>query len=295
MSAPTPVAVSAAAGLFPIQEFGRSADGLLVARVRDTAFAMVPTSDGRHFLATGWRRSRPLVEWTRSDFYCHSGDVADEAAFRALVEEHAEHQREKSALSRQGVHTRVGTPWGPSQGATCYGDGVDFHSTAGHGGFHLSPERNRSVHALLRDSGGWYEEDAAWAAVAIAWPDLFTGYESRLAEETLRNSWPEAWEAIHGRGLRPGESRERDRQIFEAEHAVDWIVISAVRSDHQPGFTEVIATRSGKRDPQSEERCFLVPAEEYRVGCLGFVVDEARHAPYTGLSSFAGGQVRGAG
>jgi hypothetical protein len=148
------------------------------------------------------------------------------------------------------------------------------------------------VHSLLRDPGGWYEEDSAWAAVAIAWPDLFTGYERRLAGDALRNFWPEAWEAIHGRGLYPGESRERDRQIFEAEHTGDWIVISAIRSDHQPGYTEVIATRGGKRDSRSDERCFLVPAAEYKAGRFGFVVDEARHAPYTGLSSIAGAGLR---
>lgn len=292
MSATVPNAASAHSDSFPITEFGRSADGLLVVRVGETAFGMIPTEDGRYFLATGWRLSRPLEQWTRSDFYCHSGDVADEAAFRALVDENAGHQREKAALARQSVRAHASTPWGPSQGATRYGEGAVFHSTASHGGFHLSPEYNLSVHPLLRDGAGWYEEDAAWAAVAVAWPDLFTVSERRLAEETLRNTWPEAWEAIHGRGLRPGESRERDRQIFEAEHAVDWIVIAAIRSDHQPGFTEVIATRGGKRDLWSEERCFLVPAAEYKAGRFGFVVGEARHAPYTGLSSFAGGRIR---
>ena len=277
----------------PAPEFGRSADGFAVARIGDAAFALIPTADGRRFLGSGWRLTKPLSDWKRSDFYGHGGEVADEAAFRALIQEQAEHQGEKATLARQEFRAHANTPWGPSQGVVRYGEGVVFHATSGHGGFHLSADRNSRVHPLLRGAGGWYEEDAAWAAVAIAWPDLLTGYESRLAEETLRNSWPEAWEAIHGHGLRPGESRERDRQIFEAEHAVDWIVISAVRSDHQPGFTEVIARRGGKRDPQSEERCFLVPAEEYKVGRFGFVVDEARHAPYTGLSSFACGRDAG--
>ncbi|RWD59736.1 MAG: hypothetical protein EOS60_34685, partial [Mesorhizobium sp.] len=64
----------------PEVEFGRSAHGVSVARLVDTAFAMLPASEGRHYLATGWRIRRPLAEWTRSDFYGHCGQLADEAA-----------------------------------------------------------------------------------------------------------------------------------------------------------------------------------------------------------------------
>lgn len=261
----------------PVVEFGRSADGLLVARVGDTAFAMVPSRTGRHFLATGWRLSRPLDTWRRDDFYGHSGDVADEAAFRALVTENAEHQRERAVLRRREIVSRSRTPWGASQGATVYGEGVICHTTAGHGGFQLAPEQNVRVHPLLRSSSGFYEEDAEWAAVAQALPELFTAYERRLSDETLRNHWPEAWEAIHGLSLQPGESRERDRQAFERQHAADWIVISAVSSDRFPGFVETTATPGGQRGPGVERRRFLVPSTEYEAGLFGFVVDPARH------------------
>jgi hypothetical protein len=172
---------------------------------------------------------------------------------------------------------------------------VVFNSTSGHGGFHLSAERNAKVHYLLRDAGGWYEEDAAWAAVATAWPDLFTGLEQRQANETLRHSWPDAWEAIHGRVLRPGESRARDAEAFARLHADDWVVISAIYSGHRPGFTEVVATRGGRRDPAAEERRFLVPSKDYKVGPFGFVIDEARHAVYDGPSSFIGWRGRAGG
>ena len=185
--------------------------------------------------------------------------------------------------------------WGPSQGAVRYSEGVVFHSTSGHGGFHLTADRNAQVHRLLRDAGGWYEEDAAWAAVATAWPDLFTGLERRQAEETLRHSWPDAWEAIHRRALRPGESRTRDGEAFARDHAKNWVVISAIYSDQHRGFTEVIATRGGRRDPKSEERRFLVPSREYKVGDFGFVIDETRHAVYDGPSSFIGWRGRAGG
>jgi hypothetical protein len=172
---------------------------------------------------------------------------------------------------------------------------VVFHLTSGHGGFHLSAERNAKVHPLLRDAGGWYEEDAAWAVVATAWPHLFTALERRQAEETLRHSWPDAWEAIHGRALRPGESRARDAEAFARDHAQDWVVISAIFFGHQPGFTEVVATRGGRRDQQAEERRFLVPSADYKIGLFGFVIDEARHAVYDGPSSFIGWRGRAGG
>lgn len=137
-----PIEVSGASAHPPMVEFGRSAEDFPVARVGDTAFAMLPAGDGRHFLATGWRLTRPLEDWTRRDFFGHCGLVVDETAFRALVNDNAEHQREVAALGRREVIVQVNTPWGPSQGATVYAEGVLFHSTASHGGFHLTPRRN---------------------------------------------------------------------------------------------------------------------------------------------------------
>lgn len=280
---------------FPIAEYGVSAEGMLVARLGDAAFAMIPKRKGGFFLGSGWRLSKPLAEWTRSDFYGHGGDIADEAAFRALVREQAEHQAELAALGRKEVRGHASTPWGASQGAVRYGEGVVFHTTAGHGGFHLSPERNAKVHDLLRNGAGFYEEDAAWAAVATAWPDLFTAFEQRQAEASLRHSWPDAWEVIHCRTLQPGQSRTRDVEAFARDHAKDWVVISAIYSDHQRGFTEVVATRGGQRHATAEERRFLIPSTEYTCGPFGFVVDETRHAAYDGPSSFIGWQGRGRG
>jgi hypothetical protein len=273
-------------------EYGRSADGLLVALVGDTAFAMLPSRDGRHYLTSGWRIGRPLAEWTRSDFYGHSGELVDEAAFRAKVTENAEHQREKRALGRRDVRSSANTPWGPSQGATLYAEDVVFHSTAGHGGFKLSAERNRKIDPMLRSAGGWYEEDAEWAIVAITYPHLFTAFERRCAEQTIKDSWPNAWEAIFRTILGPGESREKDREAFEAEHAYDWIVVSAISSDHEKGFVECVAAPGGRRGAGTEERRFLVPSGEYEVGRFGFVIDETRHPVYAGPSSFVGWQGR---
>jgi hypothetical protein len=209
------------------------------------------------------------------------------------VLEQAQHQREKLALDRREDRSLAHTPWGPSQGATIYADGVTFYSTAGHGGFHVSPDRNREVHPLLRATDGWYEEDECWAIVAISFPHLFTAFERRCAERTIKDSWPDAWETIFGTTLAAGESRAKDQRAFELEHAADWIVVSAITSDQQKGFVECVATPGGKRGPGTEERRFLVPAGEYDSGRFGFVIDPARHAVYAGPSSFIGWRGRG--
>ncbi|MDB5614985.1 MAG: hypothetical protein JWQ22_2638 [Devosia sp.] len=275
---------------YPEALFGRSAEGFPVALVADNAFAMVPGRDGGHYLATGWRLARPLADWTRSDFYGRAGDLADEAAFRSRVEENALHQQQRVALGRRDIASRAHTPWGPSQGATVYAEGVICHSTAGHGGFHLDPARNEKVHPLLRAADGFYEEDCCWAAVAQAFPDLFTDLEKAAADQTLRDDQPHAWEHIHGKVLDAGQSVEKDRRAFHRRHGADWIVVSAILCDHEPGFTEVIATVGGDRTGQQDTRRYLVPSAEYGTsgGRFGFVIDGSRHRLYDGPSSFIG-------
>jgi hypothetical protein len=274
-------------------EFGVSADGFPVARIADILLAMVPARDGASFLASAWRLARPLSELTRTEFYGHQGRLQDEAAFRACVCETAQHKRELSALARIQTRMAASTPWGPSQLATIYAEGIIFHMTAGHGGFHLSAERNACILPMLRKSAPWYEEDAEWAIVALTFPDLFTAYERKCADETIRNSWPSAWEAIHGRELAPGQSWTKDREAFERKHACDWIVISAIQSSYDADMTEVVTTRGGRRDGRAEEMRFLVPRAEYAArGRFGFVIDPDRHISYDGPSSFVGRQGR---
>ena len=133
-----------------------------------------------------------------------------------------------------------------------------------------------------------------WAIVAFTFPQLFTARERRHSERTIKDSWPDAWEAISGAILAPGASRTKDQRAFEAAHASDWIVVTAITSEQQQGFVECIATPGGKRGVGTEERRFLVPSLEYDIGRFGFVIDPARHAVYAGPSSFVGWQGRGA-
>lgn len=147
---------------------------------------------------------------------------------------------------------------------------------------------------MLRVTSGWYEEDAEWAIVAITFPHLFTCFERRCAEQTIKDSWPDAWEAITGTVLAPGESRRKDERAFEAAHADDWVVVSAITSNHEKGFVECVATCGGRREHSAEERRFLVASAEYNVGRFGFVIDTQRHPAYFGQSSLIGWRGRGA-
>lgn len=256
-------------------EYGTTGDGLMAARVGDMGYIAIPARDGFR-LASGWRLSRPMREWTEADIFGSEGTVADEAAFRVHVEDIAVHLMQREALGRKEVRMHLSTPWGMSQGATVYAEGVVFHSTASHGGFKLDRARNAGLHPALRIKGGWYEEDGSWARVAIGYPDLFTDREKILADRTFRNWEPDAWEEIHGHALTAEESFTRDRERFEREHARDWVVISAMRSDQHPGFVEAIATMGGRRDAL-QTRSYHVPNEEYVAGRHGFVIDLKRH------------------
>jgi hypothetical protein len=184
-------------------EFGRSADDMPVARVGDLVFATVPGRDGQHFLASAWRVSRPSSELKRYDFYSHHGAVADEAEFRARMFEQAEHVPRPLGARPADCPDELLHPWGPSQGATVYAEGIVSHTTAGHGGFKLSNDRNGKIHVMLRCAGGWYDKGAAWAAVALAYPEHL--YEIRA--QVRRSDDPGFLARCLGIDFRPNPTR----------------------------------------------------------------------------------------
>lgn len=178
----------------------------------------------------------------------------------------------------------IHTPWGIADYERFHAEGVVFHGTPSHGGFRLDAERNAKVHPLLRERDGFYEEDCAWSKVVFTFPQLFSIEERAAALATLKNCYPDAYEAIAGVTLAPGESVVKDQRRFRQDHADDWIVISAIASDRDPAMVECVAVKGGERG-QTPERAYLVPAEEYRKrGRFGFVIDEARHARCDGQS-----------
>ena len=267
--------------------FHRTDEGRLAPRVGDIAFLALPISDQRLRVVYAARPSGPPENWLAQDFYGCERVVADEAGFRAHVEARAEHFRQRQSLPRREIRLRIETPWGSAQQSEFYGEGVVAHSTAGHGGFHLDATRNALVDPRWRDAGGWYEEDSQWAVVAATFPELFTTYERSCADDTLRHCEPDAYEAIFGIVLEPGQSRVKDERAFKRDHASDWIVVAAITSSHQTGLVECVATQGGDRSSRDEKR-FLVSAAEYEIGPFGFVIDPIRHAEYSGSSDFIG-------
>jgi hypothetical protein len=97
--------------------------------------------------------------------------------------------------------TPVETPWGPSQSSTEIAPGIVFHSTASHGGYHLSPARVASMPKPLREfqpwaEPGWYEEDCDWYVVAWSFPQYFPDDAREAALSTLRRYRPEMYGAF---------------------------------------------------------------------------------------------------
>ena len=79
-----------------------------------------------------------------------------------------------------------------------------------------------------------------WAIVALTFP-IRSPPSSDGAQTYDEHSCPDGWEAIIGYLLGPANLVRRTSRAFELDIADDWIVISAILSDQQSGFTEVIA------------------------------------------------------
>jgi len=177
-----------------------------------------------------------------------------------------------------GVREGSRTPWGSADWVEQFGPGVTSVSTAGHGGLKLSTERNAVIPPALRNANGWYEEDCEVAIVGMFHPDLPWSRTSSAEsfEERVKEWFPDQWEAATGGQIQPGESNKRDRAVFLAEHAGDFVATSAISSESDDSMVLVSARRA---DDGAEEQ-FLVPREEYkarRAGDMPFLVDPSRH------------------
>lgn len=84
------------------------------------------------------------------------------------------------------------TPWGISQDRTPVAPGIEFHSTASHGGYALSPERQAELPEWA-PKRTWYEEDCEWAFVAIAFPQFFPERAIPVAWKVLERFYPAAY------------------------------------------------------------------------------------------------------
>lgn len=258
----------------------KTSDGLVAARAGNTVYAMLPRTDGRYTISAHYGAS-DIAELSHSDFAGILEEASGIEDFMAYMTDVMEHLRQKDALGRYEKPSATSTPWGKSQGATVYVEnGIVFHSTARHGGFKVSARLNREIPEPYRNENGWYEEDCEYAKVIVSLPAYFTDREVRQATETVRNWFPDEYEAVTGEVIPEGESFKKDERLFKERHAHDWIVISAVGADD--GMVRCVATKGGERQtwngPVIEEREFLVPSEEYSTcSRYGFVIDPNRH------------------
>lgn len=255
----------------------RTADNYPAAVVGDTAYALIAIN-GQSWLTYRWlRSSKPIEQLTAADFQLRQRMV-DENEFAAEIADLQAHVTQERALDRVSIQTPPSSIWGTPQMATQYGPGIILVSTAGHGGFILTPERNHEVHSAWRDYAGNYEHDCDWAIIAHTFPELFTERERRQADQTLRNWRPHEYQLATGLIVETAESRELRRQAFERLNAANLVVIAAQNDPNAPGMVECTATRGGDR--RATARKFLVPAQEYeRRSEFGFLIDETVHQP----------------
>ena len=177
----------------------------------------------------------------------------------------------------------MNTPWGPSENQKIYADGITFYQTPSHGGFHLLPEQNAKVHEAWRRQDGWYEEDSAWAIVALTFPALFEPAHVEDARNSAKHWYPREYMAITGETIKPEDSVVLQQQLFAEQHANDWVVIGALMSKTRPGMVDCIAKKGG-RGSHGPERRFLIPADDYKPSQFGFIVTEEKYPYFDGPS-----------
>ena len=194
-------------------------------------------------------------------------------------------------VDRPVVYEGMRTPWGDAQDAEVMLPGIGFVSTAGHGGIKLDSTRNRMVPEYMRTKGGWYEEDCEWAIP-------FCVFEAEIAKDarehlrkaitegdhkrTLANWFPDAYQRFYGVTLDRSQSLILDQKLFQQENVNNYVVVCAFgdwKEGVPKGMVGVAATLGGRRDNDSKERWFLVPAEEYSGyrSHNGFVVNPSKH------------------
>lgn len=219
-------------------------------------------------------------------FYRNGEHVESIEEFVSTVQEIRLHRDHLDKLGRIEQSSKAKTPWRTADHVTIYADGVRLYSTPSHGGFKVHKRINDMIPEPYRNADGWYEEDCEWAKVAAGLPHLFTDREKKQAERTLKNTYPDEFEAVNGVIIPESESHVKRERAFHERHANDYLVISASMQDDDPGMLRCTATIGGKRggyvggvfEESPEERVFLVPKKEYDTrGSFDFAIDLERH------------------
>ena len=114
------------------------------------------------------------------------------------------------------------TPWGLADHAHRYAEGIWYVTTPSHGGFHVDERRLALMPeplARMATSGGWFEQDCSWAAVAIAFPERFRPEDVDWAWDTLRRWCPEAYADMRCREPVVPEHLRQGRALAAAHRA----------------------------------------------------------------------------
>ena len=173
------------------------------------------------------------------------------------------------------------TPWGASQSSEKITRGINYYSTASHGGFILSEGMNKRIPEYARNDNRAYEEDSEWAIVVTFFPKYFELKERKRALFMLRNWHPTIYETYYNVVIAPGDSYIKDAQAAKEKNKNNFVVTAAWGDWHEnvpSGMVGVIAMR----DADKADGKFLVPSNEYNSGSL-FVIDESRHAAWAGI------------
>ncbi len=191
------------------------------------------------------------------------------------------HREEKSGRNRPVTRPNgMASPWGLVQTMTTYAPGIVSVTTAEHGGFLLDPEHNDRVPEALRTLDGAYEEDQAWSAVAFAYPEVFTTFERREADQNIREHQPDVYTRLTGHHLAPEESRTLRLREFLTTYGDRYLACSTKRIDNTHlAVSAAIGGRWSRPDGSLPPmKTFRVESQEYDPKTeFSFVIDPERH------------------
>lgn len=115
-----------------------------------------------------------------------------------------------------GIENGSNTPWGEADHVESVADGIDFVSTASHGGYKLSRDRNATIPPVFRQRSGWYEEDCQRHIVEHFCAEE-TGSDAESALERLKWWYPTSCESHFGICVPDAQRNVADRSDDDTE------------------------------------------------------------------------------
>lgn len=184
----------------------------------------------------------------------------------------------------------IQSPWGGCQTAEEHAPGIWHVTTASHGGYILTTDRNDEIPETARLAGAIYEEDSDWAIVGWFFRDRLTdrdpAYPVQRAHDILLNWHPDIYEDLTGKQATPETSFVlRRRQSINK--LIGQEIITSARLAHEcdgPGRNIIATTRivhgidrhNFPTFAHGEPREWLIPEADY----------DARQSDLSAITSF---------